>query len=197
MKPPRLVAEETERVRWVSELCTQLRGTPLSMGKLLVDKPSSESLVGAGKRAATLRSRVRMARRYLASLSVNYKVTFPNCVQHSTEFLKVRVSEPCNRGALRNVHRGFGFLDETASVTPQDSVTTNPLYSVIFHEMLAKAIPGKPSKQAPRMPVALILALETPYMRLYAWIMALQNWATLRFSNHRGIHPESISWGPS
>ena len=90
--------EEAERVRWVSELCTLLRGTPTPMGKLLVDKPSSESLVGAGKRAATLRSRVRMARRYLAWLSVNYKVTFPNCVEHLTEFLKVRVSEPCNRG---------------------------------------------------------------------------------------------------
>ena len=55
------------------------------------------------------------------------------------------------------------------------------------------------------MPVALILALETflmhstnlPYMRLYAWFMALQNWATLRFSDHRGILPDSISWGPS
>ena len=63
--------EEAERVRWVSELCTLLRGTPTPMGKLLVEKPSSESLVGAGKRAATLRSSVRMARRYLAWLSVN------------------------------------------------------------------------------------------------------------------------------
>ena len=178
--------EEAERFRCVSELCTLLRGTPTPMGKLLVEKPSSESLVGAGKRAATLRSRVRMVRRYLAWLSVNFKVTFPNRVEHLTEFLKVRASEPCNRGALRNAHRGFGFLDETAGVTPEDSVTSNPLCSVNFHEMLSKAIPGKPSKQEPRMPVALILAIETflmdtsnlPYMRLYAWFMALQNWAT-------------------
>ena len=90
--------EEAEKVRWVSELWTLLRGTPTPMGKLLVDTPSSESLVGAGKRAATLRSRVRMARRCLAWLSVKYKVTFPNRVEHLTEFLKVRVSEPCNRG---------------------------------------------------------------------------------------------------
>ena len=33
------------------------------------------------------------------------------------------------------------FLDETAGLTPEDSVTRNPHYSVIFHEMLAKAIP--------------------------------------------------------
>ena len=194
-------SEEAERVRWVSERCTLLLGTPTPMGKLLVEKPSSESLVGAGKRAATLRSRVRMARRYLAWFSDNFEVTFPNRVEHFTEFLKVRVSEPCNRGALRNAHRGFGFLDETAGVTPEDSVTMNP----IFHEMLSKAIPGRSSKQAPRMPVALILAIEKflmdtsnlPYMRLYAWFMALLNWATIRFSDHRGILPESISWWPS
>ena len=36
-----------------------------------------------------------------------------------------------------------------------------------------------------------------PYMRLHAWFMALQNWATPRFSDHREILPESISWGPS
>ena len=54
--------EEAERVRWASELCTLFRGTNTPVEKLLVEKPSSESLVGAGKRAATLRSRVRMAR---------------------------------------------------------------------------------------------------------------------------------------
>ena len=56
------------------------------------------------------------------------------------------------------------------------------------------------------MHVAPLLAIEKflmdtsnlPYMRLYAWCMALQNWATLRFSDHwGGVLPESISWGPS
>ena len=132
--------EEAERVRWVSELCTLLRGTATPMGKLLLEKPGTESLVGAGKRAATLRSRVRMARKYLAWLSMTYRVSFPTCVEHLTEYLKVRVSEPCNRGALRNTHRGFGFLDETAGVTAEASPSRDPLYSVIFNELLSKVL---------------------------------------------------------
>ena len=39
------------------------------------------------KRAATLRARVRMATRYLAWLSVNFKVTFPNRVEHFNRVL--------------------------------------------------------------------------------------------------------------
>ena len=91
-------AEEAERLRWVNELCTLLRGTSTPMGKLLAEKSDAVSLVGAGKRAATLRSRVRMARRFLLWLAVNYKVTFPTSVEQLTDYLKVRVSEPCNRG---------------------------------------------------------------------------------------------------
>ena len=71
--------------------------------------------------------------------------------------------------------------------------------------MLSKAMPGKPSKQAPRMPVALLMVIEKflidpsklPYLHIYAWFMALQNWATLRFSDHRGLLPDSIGLGPS
>ena len=146
-----------------------------------------------------------MARRYLAWLSVNFKVTFPNRVEHFNRVSESKSERTLQSRALRNAHRGFGLLDETAGSTPEDSVTMNSLYSVILHEMLSQAIPGRPSKQAPRMLVALIFAIEKflmdtsnlPYMRLCAWFMALQNWATLRFSDHRGILPESISWGPS
>ena len=33
---------------------------------------------------------------------------------------------------------------------------------------------------------------ELPYIRLYSWWTLLQNWATLRFDDHRGIEFESV-----
>ena len=33
---------------------------------------------------------------------------------------------------------------------------------------------------------------ELPYIRLYAWWTLLQNWATLRFDDHRGIEFASV-----
>ena len=66
---PRRDAEEMERARWIEALATLLRATQTPMEKMLLDKPQTAQLLGAGRRVTTLRSRVRLARRYLAWLS--------------------------------------------------------------------------------------------------------------------------------
>ena len=65
---------------------------------------------------------------------------------------------------------------------------------MIFRELLSAALPGQPAKQAPRILVSVLEAIETlvantevpPYLRVYGWWVLLQNWGTLRFSDHRG-----------
>ena len=32
-----------------------------------------------------------------------------------------------------------------------------------------------------------------PFVRIYAWWVLVQNWGTLRFSDHRGIDPSTVS----
>ena len=72
--------------------------------------------------------------------------------------------------------------------------TSNELYQVVYRELRSSALLGKPSKQAPRMLVTIIEALErcvvsaqvAPYLRVYAWWVLLQNWVTLRFSERLG-----------
>ena len=51
-------AEEKERARLVEVLGAMLVHTPTPMGKILGDKPGSLQLLGAGRPASTLRSRV-------------------------------------------------------------------------------------------------------------------------------------------
>ena len=61
-------------------------------------------------------------------------------------------------------------------------------------------MPGSPAKQAPRVLTTMLVALEhmvvcvqTPrYYRVFSWWQLIQNWATLRFSDHRGILPSSV-----
>ena len=77
----------------------------------------------------------------------------------------------------------------------------SPLYTVIYKEILSSALPGRAKKQAPRMLISMIAALEKvvvgsgapPYFRIFAWWLLLQNWGTLRFSDHRGIIPSEAS----
>ena len=107
-------AEDSERNRWTTELADLLRGTQSPMGQ-----PGNQ-LTGGGRRASTLRSRVRGVKRFLSWLALRHELTYPTELSQLTEFLQVRLQEPCNRGSLKGSHHSMVFLEsrhKTASLT--------------------------------------------------------------------------------
>ena len=172
------------------------------MGTLLAAPPSNLQLLGAGHRAATLRSRVRAVKRFLDWLAVSHAKGYPTKLHDYTGYLQARQSEPCTRGALKGAHKALVFMEEVAGVTAQARITTSSLslYLVIQKELLANSIPGRPSKQAPRIVMSMLAALEEltvddkalPYYRVYGWWILLQSWGTMRFSDHRGLKPSDV-----
>ena len=170
------------------------------MGTLLAAQPSNLQLLGAGRRAATLRSRVRAVKRFLDWLAVSHAKGFPTELQDYTGYFQERQSEPCTQGALKGAHKALVFMEEVAGVTAQARSTTSSLYLVIQKELLANSIPGRPTEQAPRMFLSMLAALEEltvddkslPYYRVHAWWILLQSWGTMRFSDHRGPKPSDV-----
>ena len=195
-------AEEAERNRWIFTLSEIIKGTATPMGKMLTDRPGQQ-LVGGGRRASTLRSRVRGVRKFLTWLAVTRELSYPTSFDQRSEFLHVRLSEPCNRGALKGTYQSFVFLEETVGTPLQKRLTGSALYGVIYRELLASAQPGRHSKQAPRMLSPMLFFLEqlvmnetSPmYLRVYSWWMLVQKWATPRFSDHRGLNPGEVREG--
>ena len=193
-------AEEAERQRWLQLLANLIVGTDTPMGRLLQSRQGDISLLGAGRRAGTLRSRVRNIRHFLAWFAINHGITYTTEQTHLTDFMQVRLSEPCNRGSLKLVHESFIFLDMVSGLEPRLRLTSSQLYITIYRELMTKALPGKLPRQAPRMFSAMLKALEqlimsfsSPvYFRIYAWWTCVQSWATLRFDDHRGINPRDI-----
>ena len=139
---PRKDAEERERTRWIEALSTLLRAAQTPMGKMLVDKPQTAQLLGAGRRVTTLRSRARLTRRYLAWLSINFEVPFPTELEQMVDYFKVRASEQCTRGTLKSTHRSFTFLEEVAGMPKTECVTKNPLYQCCTTSYSAKQLPA-------------------------------------------------------
>ena len=98
------------------------------MGRLLLDKPGNSSLLGTGRRASTLRNRVHAVRRFLSWLAPNFNLSYQAQQEHYTDYLQVRLSEQCSRGALRLVHLSFIFrtkiqaLKPTKEILPPNSV---------------------------------------------------------------------------
>ena len=194
-------AEETERTKWIELLGSMLAHTPTPIiGTLLAAQPSNLQLLGAGRRAATLRSRVRAVKRFLDWLAVSDAKGYPTELHDNTGYLQGRQSEPCTRGALKGAHKALVFMEEVAGVTAQARITTSSLYLVLQKELLANSIPGRPPKQASRMFMSMLAALEEltvddkalPYYRVYAWWILLQSWGMMRFSDHRGLKPSDV-----
>ena len=88
-------------------------------------------------------------------------------------FLRWLTAKPSTRGALKNAHQAFFFLEEVAGV----------------------------SKQAPHFFTVLLAALEDMvtneillvYLQLYASWMCVQCWRMLRFSDHRGLRQDDCT----
>ena len=183
----------TARNRWIQLLANLLRSTDTPMGKLIRESPSNIQLLGGGRRAGTLRSRVRSVQKFLGWLVASHGITFPSHWRQLTEYLQVRYSEPCVRGSLKLVHSSYIFLQEVAGI--EDKFTDSAMYAVSLKELMSQASPGRAPRQAPRFPTILLAAFEDTvlsadkpvFVRVLSWWLLVQSWSTLRFDDHRGL----------
>ena len=97
-------AEAAERSRWISLLADLLRNTTTPMGRLLRENPANSQLLGGGRRAGTLRSRVRALQKFLSWLALAHNLTFPVKWRQLVDHMQVRLSV---RGSLKLIHLSY------------------------------------------------------------------------------------------
>ena len=114
-----------------------LKATRTSMGQLF---STSTKLLGGGRTVSTLRSRVRVLRRFLSLLALNHQQVYPLSWLQLTEYLRVKLEEPCRRAGLKNTHHAYSFLEEMAGVPSEQRFTNSQLYHV-FHPGVARLSP--------------------------------------------------------
>jgi len=119
------------------------------------------------------------------------------------EYMQARADEPCGLSVIEGVAAGFSFMESCCGFPRGGRLVDNPLYDAFVKELIASysAAGAGPPKQAPRYPIAIVLALEREVMdqdaavcyRCYAWWHLLAVWASLRFDDHRGLPPGSVN----
>ena len=119
---------------------------------------------------------MRAIRRFLTWLAMNHGLIFPEEASQYVEYLRVKLAEPCNRGALSNIHRAHVFLNEVSGVPPAERPTTQQVPTMLGGLESLVCDPTEPI-----------------YLHIFAWWILVANWATLRFSDRRGLKPEDIS----
>jgi len=133
-------------------------------------------------------------------------VPFPRTVAHLLEYLQARADEPCGLSALQGVAAGYSFMESCCGYPAGQRLVDQPLYEAFLKELMAgfQGPCAAAPRQAPRFPLALILALEREVVdedvatcyRLFAWWHLLAVWASLRFDDHRGLAPSAVHLTP-
>ena len=161
-------AEEAERTRWIHELSLIVSGTPTPIARqclhvgsrpqsfnLALQSPIAEEvfLVAGPLSQGCLSIGDRTSHRLLEGEAL--RTVQPSCTEEHK--------------------RSFCVLERGDGHTKAQRPTSRELYRVVFRELLSTALPGRPAKQAPRMLVSMLEALETlvacsdvaPYLRVY------------------------------
>jgi len=201
----RAEAEHHEREKWKAALVELIReagGPVVEATRLSRDQALALAAAAGGRRARTLAKRVGAWRRVRAWCLDVYAAPFPKTVLHMIEYLQSRADEPCGLSALQGVAAGFAFMETCCGYQRGQRLVDDPLFEAYQRELVAgyTCEGGAPLKQAPRYPVALVLALEREVMdgevaacyRCFAWWHLLALWASLRFDDHRGLPPSAV-----
>jgi len=205
----RAEAEHAERERWKAalvELILEAGGPVVEATRQAADQALALGAAAGGRRARTLCKRVGAWRRVRAWCLDLYAVPFPRAVTHLLEYTQARADEPCGLSVLQGVAAGFSFMEACCGYPRGQRLVDDPLFEAYVKELVSGFQgpgAGQP-RQAPRYPLALVLALEREVMdpdvaacyRCFAWWHLLAVWASLRFDDHRGLPPSSVQLTP-
>ncbi len=195
---------DTLRERCICELRDAL-GTMRApvMAQLEEGGPLDVSFLAAGRRARTLRTRLRAWKSFASWLRLAYGEGWPSTWSRVAEFLELRASEPCSRAVVRHIYHGVRFMQEAGGYEGDAAVANHKLLRRYLKEIesrLGARAGGGTARQAPRPLTSQVEALEAlvvneqlaPWIRAYGWWLSLKCWSTLRHDDHTGLNPASL-----
>ncbi len=196
---------DTLREKCVANLHDILVGLNAPVLKQLGETASPQTLtfLAAGRRARTLRTRLRGWAAFARWLQVAHCETWPSSWTRVAEFLEIRAAEPCSRAVVKHVFQGIKFIQDSGGFEGEAAVTEHKMLRRSLKELEARLgarAGGRDPVQAPRPMVSQLEALErmvmnvqlVPWLRAYAWWQALKHWGVLRHDDHAGIRPEAM-----
>ncbi len=200
----RAEAEAAERDRWVNEIVAELRSLGAPSWRRLegsLDAVKLMRLQIGGRRASTLRARLREWRKYRTWLRALKQVDYPTKVTDLVDYLVDRAEEPCTKSTLMAFRASLRFMENIGGFGT--GWTEDEIFRNCYGELVARATErsdGEPSQRA-IPPTAKMMAMmeamvvndtEGSYDAMLAWWGLLSAWAVLRFDDHRGLSPADV-----
>ena len=201
----REIAEEKERRRWLDELSEIIKEAGLPLAVLAERSPNAEAILrrcAQGRRATTLRKRVRDWRKARSYFLRALGTPWPADAADVLEYIEARASEPCHKTTLQSFHLALAFVERAGGIRASEGLAGDPIVVGALEEVTLAVTGGrvKPRRPALREPVIFTVVREMMvvddsaefYDRIYCWWLLVKTWASLRFDDHRGLIPGDL-----
>ncbi len=191
--------ESRSRDRWISLMSEYMKEDGV--------EGVHPKLLAAGRRAATLRSRLLTWKPFRSWMRSTRGTTRPRGPEDYIEYLLLRADEPCSRGTLDGVLALFSFIEGLYGRGKGARWVDTPYYQSAAKEIrsgLTLRLDGKEVRKALRPTWELLTGLErmvmdvdaAMYERVLAWYATVSSWCMFRFDDHRGWITGSLNSDP-
>ncbi len=201
----RAEAETAERARWTDAVVSELRDLQAPSWRQLAGSAEPLRLMRlqlGGRRASTLRMRMREWKRYRVWLRQSRGLDFPEKVIDLVDYMVDRAGEPCTRSSLMGFRASVKFVETVGGY--EHGWTDDLVFVNTYNELLAAAMrrrDGMATQQAipPTMKMMAMMELtvtdsvDDSYDALLAWWGLVSCWAVLRYDDHRGLSPADVT----
>ena len=162
----RELAEDAERQRWITKLTVFIQGSGAEVASREgegLHHHSVAKLLAAGRRASTLRARVRAWVRFRKWLRESFDTDHPRSSRDALDYLLVRADEPCSISVIKAIRALYGFIDDVTAARGLQRLSSDSLLSFAFKELVSQASDRQSgaSRKARRPLVAMLLAVES------------------------------------
>ncbi len=203
----RAVAERAERERWVKELVDMLKA--MSAPCIVAAEASADpqrviKLLVGGRRVSTLRARIREWRQASQWLKGTSGTPFFATATSLVDYLCTRFDQGGTKSVIRSAFAAVRFVEDLLDLPISERPSQQSLVTNALKELEAQAAArrdGRGRQQAHPPPTEAIRMIErliidpaaASYDRLIGWWACTSVWASLRFDDHRGLVPGSIT----
>jgi hypothetical protein len=149
-------------------------------------------------RLGTMKVYWRVWRSFTNWLSLKRQLAWPTSHLQVVEYLHEAVNEPCARSHPQSLIQALAWMERAGGVRAADQLSKEPLLLRTVDFVVGKLSQGMdPAKQAPRIPMLAIAAMEAYvcnkkmpiYLRYRAFTILFKVWATMRQDDLQQLTP--------
>ena len=197
-------AEAEERNRWLEELVWILEEAncpALALAEKMENPKKALMRCGGGKRAKTLRKKLRTWKMFRKHLLRLYGSPWPTCISQVVGYAEQRAAEPCGPSFFDSFLQALGFMEKAAGTHESQMFSKVDWIKDQLMELKASMVTPESRGPARRFTIALVRGLEEvvldiqelEYIRMLAWLILVMWWAILRWDDAQWMVPSTAT----